>query len=47
MQTVAADGQHTSFEPTTDSFNQFVFIDDYSLIVGWIHGETELHVSNN
>jgi len=47
MQTVAADGQRTSFEPTTGSFDRFIFIEEYSLVVGWICGETELHVSNN
>jgi len=46
MQTVAADGQHTSFESTAGRFNRFVFIDEFGSIVGWMLGETELHVGN-
>jgi len=46
MQTVAADGQHTSFQPARGSFNRFIFIDEFSSIIGWMHGEPELNVSN-
>jgi len=46
MQTVSADGQHTSFESVTGSFNQFIFIDEFSSIVGWMRGEAELYVCN-
>lgn len=47
MQTVAADGQHTSYRATAGSFDKFIFIEDYSSIVGWIHGKTELLVSDD
>jgi len=47
MQTISADGHHTSFESVTGSFNRFIFIDEFSSIVGWMHGETELRVSNS
>jgi len=45
VQAVAADGQHTSFESTKGSFNRFIFMDECSAIVGWMRGETKLHVS--
>ena len=47
MQTVSADGQHTSFQSVNGSFNRFIFIDEFSSIVGWKHGETELYVRIN
>jgi len=47
MQTLSADGQHTSFESLTVSFNRFIFIDEFNSVVGWMHGETELRVSNS
>jgi len=47
VQTVAADGQHTSFKSTMGSFNRFIFMDECSAIVGWIHGENKLHVSHD
>jgi len=47
MQTVAADGQHTSFHATAGSFDRFISIDECNAVVGWMHGETKLYVSND
>jgi len=47
MQTVSANGQHTSFESANSNFNQFILIDEFDSIIVWMHEETELHVSNN
>jgi len=44
MQAVTADGQHTSFVSVTGSFNQFISIDDFSSIIGWMYKESELYV---